>query len=361
MNIVNFIGSINRDGLSTGFRALVDLNRRLGAVYDAINEDLNKGTSIESDTKTKINAFLTSESNLHSINNTFWNYDSNTNIITQYFAIPTGVMLNYNIVQYSVPINISSVVTIFNSIKNNTTYDTNTIYDNVTSIKNVGDVISERIIKLEKKIGNDSEALTNTGTNNSQIIVGATINALENTITNISNINVATNAAIAGSKLASGIDATKIADGSVSNTQFQYLSGATSNIQTQLNNIVYSVSNVRNWLFDATNATSISSANVNISFSRFVFNGTNNGDNITINSKAIICGKSPSGTATITIQVSPSFTMTMTAQISGSGTYVATTTSAPIGTLSTVATVGEILVKSNTTNAKFTIAQIILQ
>ncbi len=35
--------------------------------------------------------------------------------------------------------------------------------------------------------------------------------------------------------LKTGIDATKIADGSVSNTEFQYLNGVTSDIQTQLN------------------------------------------------------------------------------------------------------------------------------
>lgn len=41
--------------------------------------------------------------------------------------------------------------------------------------------------------------------------------------------------AITAAGLPSGIDAAKIADGSVSNTEFQYLDGVTSNIQTQLN------------------------------------------------------------------------------------------------------------------------------
>jgi hypothetical protein len=41
--------------------------------------------------------------------------------------------------------------------------------------------------------------------------------------------------AVTDSKVASGISATKIADGSVSNTEFQYLDGVTSSIQTQLN------------------------------------------------------------------------------------------------------------------------------
>lgn len=43
------------------------------------------------------------------------------------------------------------------------------------------------------------------------------------------------NTAVTNAKVATGIDAAKIADGSVSNAEFQYLSGVTSDIQTQLN------------------------------------------------------------------------------------------------------------------------------
>lgn len=42
------------------------------------------------------------------------------------------------------------------------------------------------------------------------------------------------NLAVTNAKIATGIDATKVADGSVSNTEFQYLNGVTSAIQTQL-------------------------------------------------------------------------------------------------------------------------------
>lgn len=42
------------------------------------------------------------------------------------------------------------------------------------------------------------------------------------------------NGAVSNAKLASGIDAVKIADGSVSNTEFQYLNGVTSGVQSQL-------------------------------------------------------------------------------------------------------------------------------
>lgn len=44
-----------------------------------------------------------------------------------------------------------------------------------------------------------------------------------------------TDASVTNSKVSSGIDATKIADGSVTNTEFQYLNSVTSDIQTQLN------------------------------------------------------------------------------------------------------------------------------
>ena len=43
------------------------------------------------------------------------------------------------------------------------------------------------------------------------------------------------NSAVTDAKVASGIDAAKLADGSVSNTEYQYLGGVTSDIQTQLN------------------------------------------------------------------------------------------------------------------------------
>jgi hypothetical protein len=43
------------------------------------------------------------------------------------------------------------------------------------------------------------------------------------------------NGVVTDAKLASGIDAAKIADGSVSNAEYQYLGGVTSDIQTQLN------------------------------------------------------------------------------------------------------------------------------
>jgi hypothetical protein len=64
------------------------------------------------------------------------------------------------------------------------------------------------------------------GTSDTQSLTNKTINADLNTITNIENADI---------KALAAIDATKIADGSVSNAEFQTLDGVTSSIQTQIN------------------------------------------------------------------------------------------------------------------------------
>jgi hypothetical protein len=64
------------------------------------------------------------------------------------------------------------------------------------------------------------------GTNNTAAVTNKTIDADSNTITNIENADI---------KAAAAIDATKIADGSVSSTEFQYINSVTSNVQDQLN------------------------------------------------------------------------------------------------------------------------------
>src|SRR5690606_24585916 len=56
-----------------------------------------------------------------------------------------------------------------------------------------------------------------------------------NDVDNEITANVVPNS-ITNTELNSGIDATKIADGSVTDTEFQYLNGTTSNLQTQLDN-----------------------------------------------------------------------------------------------------------------------------
>jgi len=63
------------------------------------------------------------------------------------------------------------------------------------------------------------------GTSDTQILTNKTIDADSNTLSNIENADI---------KAAAAIDASKIADGSVSNAEFQRLDGVTSAIQTQL-------------------------------------------------------------------------------------------------------------------------------
>jgi len=68
--------------------------------------------------------------------------------------------------------------------------------------------------------GADREVVTDTQT---QTLTNKTIDADNNTITNIGD-----------AELEAGIDAAKIADGSVSNTEFQHINSLTSNAQTQI-------------------------------------------------------------------------------------------------------------------------------
>jgi hypothetical protein len=59
-----------------------------------------------------------------------------------------------------------------------------------------------------------------------QVLTNKTINAIDNTITNLDDSSI---------KTGSGINSQKIYDGSVTNAEFSYLNGVTSSIQTQLN------------------------------------------------------------------------------------------------------------------------------
>lgn len=102
---------------------------------------------------------------------------------------------------------------IFNKNASTISYDASTeglIYNNNDS------ELRAHIGGADRKLSTDSGS--DTFTNKS-------IDADNNTITNIDNDEI---------KAGAGIDASKIADGSVSNTEYQYLDGVTSAIQTQL-------------------------------------------------------------------------------------------------------------------------------
>lgn len=76
-----------------------------------------------------------------------------------------------------------------------------------------------------------------------------TYNDAGNTITAI-----VIDASITNAKIASGVDAVKLADGSVSNAEFQFLDGVTSSIQTQLNNkVTATTGDIQHTTFSAAN------------------------------------------------------------------------------------------------------------
>ena len=94
--------------------------------------------------------------------------------------------------------------------------DTDAVQDNVASFDGSGNAVDSGIAKDDVVTPSSTDTFTNKtfdadGTGNS--------------ISNIENVDIKANAAV---------DATKIADGSISNTEFQYLDGASSNIQTQI-------------------------------------------------------------------------------------------------------------------------------
>ncbi len=100
---------------------------------------------------------------------------------------------------------------------------------------------------------NDANYLTTTSTST---LTNKTIDAdgTGNDITNIEDANI---------KASAAIDATKIADGSVTNTEFQHLNTVTGNVQTQIDAKADTSSLAASATTDTTNASNIASGTLN--------------------------------------------------------------------------------------------------
>ena len=85
----------------------------------------------------------------------------------------------------------------------------------------------------ELRLTNENIVLKNGGTTN--ITLNATSGAISATSISATLTGAYTGDPLANAYIASGLDAVKIGDGSISNTEFQHLNSISSNIQTQLN------------------------------------------------------------------------------------------------------------------------------
>lgn len=103
-------------------------------------------------------------------------------------------------------------------------------------------------------VGNGVDNLAMVSTDGTQVLTNKTLDAASNTIQNLTDTNI---------KAGAALDATKIADGTVTNTEFQYIGTLTSNAQDQLDTLT---TNLNNHIIDATdahNSTAITNTPVN--------------------------------------------------------------------------------------------------
>lgn len=141
------------------------------------------------------------------------------------------------------------------------------------------------------------------------------------TVSDLGTVWTINNGAVTDAKVASGIDAAKIADGSVSNTEFQYINSVTSNVQTQLDGKQASGNYITALTGDGTasgpGSAALTLATVNLNVGSF--GSATQVGSFTVNGKGLI-------TAASAITVTPAV-----GSITGLGTGVATALAVNIG------------------------------
>ena len=222
----NTISNIGVSSLTTSSFTLVDDSSTsttisLGETLKIAGTSNEVNTSISGDTVTiglpdsvSITSNLTVGGNL-TVNGTTTTVNSTTIEITNSFTFEGSTADAYETVLGVVDPTADRTINLPNASGTIVLQDSTDTLTNKTinSASNTITITESNISDLQSYIlANSTDTLTN-----------KTINADNNTITNIGD-----------SELSSGISATKLADGSVSNTEFQYLNGVTSAIQTQL-------------------------------------------------------------------------------------------------------------------------------
>tara|TARA_Y100000592_G_scaffold49713_1_gene78758 strand:- start:24237 stop:29087 length:4851 start_codon:yes stop_codon:yes gene_type:complete len=111
------------------------------------------------------------------------------------------------------------------------------IQDGGITTSAISSAISQTNTNTTDIASNTTAIGTKISASSTDTLTNKTIDADSNTISNIDNNEI---------KAAAGIEATKISSGIISNTEFDYLNGVTSNIQTQINSNTSSIASKAN-------------------------------------------------------------------------------------------------------------------
>jgi hypothetical protein len=150
---------MNNSKLSFANETLNYLSDQLTFIIEAIYSDIAVGTSIDTDTNTKIQLFLDKLVEVADIQNGYFFYDSSSNIITIQFAFNTKK--DYMVMDLCT-IDINDIYTILTTYIGLTTYPSS-VYDDITTLQNKNKEICRCIEKINAIRTNDKEDIDKSG------------------------------------------------------------------------------------------------------------------------------------------------------------------------------------------------------